>query len=209
MSGNDDLWHSRHTNNISTERKKKSALRSSLIGWSGKEGVDSLVELSVWAGEGELLVGEMSSFSELQIVGIRERWESWAELVYVGTAERVRTGEAWHVDVLVVRLVHDFCHPQSARLGTYIVEQANIPNSVVLVESTGSIGDNNSLDTQQLEDTDWEGNSLNRMSLEETATQLESSWAVEFLVTTYCTLPTIKTTGVFDSPNNPNTNFPA
>lgn len=91
---------------------------------------------------------------------------------------------------------------------TNVVEEADVANVVFRIEAACGVGDNHGIDSEELEDADGEGDSLDRVALKEAilVNIMNHNNAFE---NTYCTRPTINTTGVFFSPNNPKTSFPA
>lgn len=90
----------------------------------------------------------MSEATEVEVVGVGERRKARAEGVGIYTAQRVVASDTGHIEV--------------------VVNNHNVADGVVGVDTAGSIGDDQSLDVKEFENADREGSGLDRMAFVET-----------------------------------------
>lgn len=118
VSCNNNLRDSRHTDNISTDGLQESALSLGFVRRARDEDIDALVQ-ELW--NIQLLGSLVDKATETRAVGVGHGSEAGSKLGHVGSDQRVGASHTRQVDV--------------------ILNDANIANLVIRVQSTSSVCD--------------------------------------------------------------------
>lgn len=176
VSGNDDFRYGRHPHHVSSKCAQHAALGTCFVTVVGHtisqlnrtisrcrfhtmqethrlpgtsdERVDTLVQLSLALVEAQFLPSLVHSLAQLEIVRVGEWREARAELVSIGSAQRVKSSKSSEVQMLLWfggfvsrTMLSPLMLVACKEWLAYIVQAHDITNSILRVQAARGVGD--------------------------------------------------------------------